>query len=316
MNVLITGGSGFFGKSMLSWLKHQQLGIKKLLILSRNPYNLDAFFSLKDFDFELEYISHNILEPIKYDDHIDYIIHAVSESSKQLALTSPLDLYELIVKGTKNILNFAVSKKTKQLLFISSGSVYGELDYSSSGVTELSPCCVNSLNSFQAYSVAKVQAENLCSIFKFQYGLTFSAARCFAFVGPFLPRDAHFAIGNFINQAINREDIIIRGDGTAVRSYLYADDLAEWLWTILMNGLNGSVYNIGSDYPVSILDLAKRVQSLIGSGSEIIVMNETKDEKRNFYVPNVDKIKTELGVKQQISLDVAIQLSSKKLIND
>ena len=143
-------------------------------------------------------------------------------------------------------------------------------------------------------------------------GLEAKIARCFAFVGPHLNRGIHFAIGNFIQNCLDGKPITINGDGTPLRSYLYADDLVEWLFAILQRGESGRPYNVGSDHAVSIRELAETVRKVMGSNSDIIVEGAPKvGEEPSVYVPSIERTRSELGLEVKVSLEDAIKFSVK-----
>jgi dTDP-glucose 4,6-dehydratase len=158
-----------------------------------------------------------------------------------------------------------------------------------------------------AYGESKRMAELLCHLQAERCGLAVKVARCFAFVGPHLPLDAHFAIGNFIRDAMNGGPIHIRGDGTAVRSYLYAADLAVWLWTILVAGKPGQAYNVGGAETVSMAELARRVCDEIAPGAQIHQGRTAQPgQSVDRYVPDVTLAASELQLKPWITLEDAI----------
>ncbi|MFI5298749.1 MAG: NAD-dependent epimerase/dehydratase family protein, partial [Polyangiales bacterium] len=118
--------------------------------------------------------------------------------------------------------------------------------------------------------------------------------------------DQHFAFGNFVADAIARRSIVVRGDGTPRRSYLYASDLARWLWALLARGVSGRAYNVGSDVAVSIAELAREVGRIGGVGVEVLG-TPTPGVAPPRYVPAIDRARSELGLDVHVDLATAIQ---------
>ena len=133
-------------------------------------------------------------------------------------------------------------------------------------------------------------------------------------MGEDLPLNAHYAIGNFINDAIFNESIIVKGTGNAVRSYMYQADLAEWLFNIMLYGESGCCYNVGSDFPISILDLSIKVKNILSPTKEVKVLNE-EIFKTNTYLPDITKAKDELGLSLKYDLENSIICTAEKILN-
>ena len=166
-----------------------------------------------------------------------HVIHAATEASARLNEQSPAIMLDTIVAGTERTLDFAVACGAKKLLLISSGAVYGRQPPEMTHVGEDYNGSPDSLAPSSAYGEGKRMAELLCAIYGRQHGIDARIARCYALVGPYLPLDIHFALGNFLRDALYGDPIRVLGDGRVYRSYLYAADLAIWLWTILFKGV-------------------------------------------------------------------------------
>ena len=197
------------------------------------------------------------------------------------------------------MLDFAKSCGAKKILLTSSGAVYGP---QTAPVGEDAPC-----NPVTAYGKGKLEAERMCV----ESGLDAKIVRCFAFTGPYLNRDIHYAIGNFIRDCLAGEPIIIKGDGTPQRSYLYADDLVEWLFAVLDRGVSGCPYNVGSPEGLSIREVAERVRAALGTKNDIRVLGvSVPGTPPSVYVPDVSRAVRELGLRDTVDLTTAVRHSA------
>ncbi|HWD20986.1 MAG TPA: NAD-dependent epimerase/dehydratase family protein [Verrucomicrobiae bacterium] len=312
--LFVSGGTGFFGRWLLEsfLLANERLDLgAEALVLTRDaaaflhkaPHLADRSAlrfhegDVRDFSFP----------PGKF----DAIIHAATEASAKLNDENPGLMLETIVEGMKTMVKFARACGAGTMLLTSSGAVYGAQppDLERTPEDFMGAPDVSAANA--AYGEGKRVSELLGQI-ESRRGLKVKIARCYAFVGPGLPLDAHFAVGNFIRDALAGRPIVIQGDGTPVRSYLYAADLAVWLWKILFAGASGRPYNVGSAAPVSIAETAAAVARALGSSSRIIVNQQpVPGRKPARYVPETTRAERELGLRAWIGLDEGIRRTAQ-----
>lgn len=308
--IFITGGTGFFGCWLLesfAWANEKLNLDASATVLTRN---LQAFrkkalhLCSKRFIFFYEGDVCNLEFP---PGEFSHIIHAASGADAACGRHASLALFEGIVKGTRRALDFAVQCKAKKFLFTSSGAVYGKQPPDLPRIPEEYSGAPETTDISSAYGEGKRVSEFLTSIYAERYGFEAKIARCFTFVGPYLPLDANFAIGNFIGNVIKNEPVLVKGDGTPYRSYLYAADLAIWLWTILFRGESRRPYNVGSDVEVTIGETAAAVAHFLLNKAVYISKEVSPGRPSERYVPSIMRIQQELGLKQNIYLQEAIR---------
>ena len=307
-SIFITGGTGFFGKWLLESFiyANEKLALNaKITTLTRNP---EAFLMeypfYKEHTNTVQFVKGDILNyDFNLDEKFQFIIHAATAASESLNKSNPLLMMDTITIGTRRVLDFAITQPIEGFLFVSSGAIYGKQPWNQTHINEHDSFNININNSTSAYAEGKRIAELYCSTYFEKYNLPIKIARCFAFVGPYLPLDTHFAIGNFINNVLNNEDIIIKGDGSTIRSYMYASDLMVWLLKILINGEKNTPYNVGSDESISIRELAERINKISNSKVSVNILGfPVKQENVDIYCPSISKAQT-------INAQIKIQLS-------
>src|ERR1700690_3809307 len=308
--ILITGATGFFGCWLLesfAWA-NQRLNLNARAVgLSRYPelLNQRALHLAQDPAITMH------AADVRHGDFpkgtFSHVIHAATEASAHLNREAPLVMFDTIVEGTRRALQFSIASSVTKFLLVSSGAVYGKQPSQITHVSESFEGGPDCLDPAAAYAEGKRSAEMLCSLVSTPR-MTTTVARGFAFVGPYMPLDAHFAIGNFISDRIHDRPIQVRGDGSSVRSYLYASDLMVWLWTILFKGQTRRAYNVGSEEAVNIETLAREVAAAVPPEPEIkIASSPIAGTPIHRYVPSTARAREELGLLAEVPLREAIR---------
>jgi dTDP-glucose 4,6-dehydratase len=204
------------------------------------------------------------------------------------------------------VIDFSLSSGAEKVLLVSSGAIYGPQPPDVTHVSEEYCGGPDPLAPAAAYGEGKRVAEMQGAIAARNFGLDIGIARCFAFVGPYLALDRHFAVGNFLRDALGGRAIQVQGDGRAYRSYLYAADLAIWLWTILFRGASCRPYNVGSDRAVSILEVAQAAAAVADKRLEVCLGRQSDRGPASSYVPAIDRARRELGLQVFTAFETAI----------
>ena len=313
--LFVTGGTGFVGRWMLETLAaaNEELGLGAIAtVLSRDPRAFADRASHLAADPAITLVEGDIRSFAFPDGEVTHVLHMATETNVGLSSRMPTLEFDTAVEGTRRVLALAGAKSPRGVLYTSSGAVYGAQPPEVPRVPEDAPLAPPAHDARAAYAHGKRAAEFLCAAANAESGLGVRIARLFAFVGPFLPLDAGYAVGNFLRDALAGEPIRISGDGTPRRSYLYAADLAWWLWTILLAGEPARPYNVGSDADLSVRELAHAVSRTLGhtAGVEVAGTPEPGAPARR-YVPDLGRAREELGLSVAVSLEDGVRRTAE-----
>lgn len=308
--LLVIGGSGFFGKSILDGFKRgllQPWKIDKVIIFARNADNL----RISNPDILGDKVSLingdiGICDELPY---ADYVIHAAASTDAARYLSLPQVEKKNILSAVDNYGFLARNfHRASSILYVSSGAVYGQQSQDTEEVAEDAEFkSIDEMDLSKVdYAYAKREAENIIMRLGAD-GYRVAIARCFSFVGKYLPLNQHFAIGNFILDGLKNRAIVVNAKHSVIRSYMYADDLIVWMMKILENSsTNCPIFNVGSDEAVNLFDLAE----IIALATNVKASYAWRDKDRvDRYVPSIQKAKKQLGVGLQYSLVDSINLT-------
>lgn len=309
--LFITGGTGFVGTWLtesLVWANTKlNLGLEAVL-LTRNPEAFRAKAPAVASHTSITLLR-GTAQTFRFpDSEFQFVIHAATETATKPTPENPTGNFDADLAATRRVLDFARQAGTRRLLFTSSGAVYGPQPRDLAAIPEGYSGAPSTTDNNSAYGQAKRASEFLCTMYARQFGFDALIARLFAFVGPHLSLEG-YAVGNFLRDAMNGRTIRIESDGSTVRSYLYAADMAAWLWTILLKGESAHPYNVGSPHAVTVRELAQAVTKIDGANLKIEVLNRPGIPATR-YVPDVSRARKELGLEAHISLQEGLQRTS------
>lgn len=310
-SILITGATGFIGTYLLESLALyndlHETSPCRIVGIARNPQRLIHTAPHLTGRQDIVILGADVCS-FNFPGHFDYVIHAASPVDPEVLSRDRLGTADIIINGTRNVLQESVKYNIGRILYISSGAVYGRQPYDLPRLPEDYLGGPDITDYKFAYAEAKRCAETLCAVFNQVYGISVVLARPFTFVGPYQSLDSGFAVAQFMRSCLRKEPILIKGDGTPLRSYCYAADLAVALWMILLNGQTGRAYNVGSEEAISIYELARKVIEVVGYASNIIVAYKpTNGQKPARYIPDTARLRSELGIFPQFKLDNALK---------
>lgn len=302
--VLVTGGTGFLGSWLVASLLQANvtLGLDlSLVLVSRHPsaVPLEEGPSLR--------LVGGDVRSLRLEGSFEVVLHGAASSSARYGIDDgePRAMAATILEGTQAVLELACASRAR-LLFLSSGAVYGP---QVAPVGEEATTGPDPMDPRSTYGQAKRLAETLCAAASAAGEVEAVVARLFAFVGPRLPLEVHYAAGNFLGAAVAGRPVRVLGDGRPLRSYLYAGDLPEWCWALLSRGVPGRAYNVGSPAPLSIAELARRIAALAPEPLPVEILGAPQSGPAPCYVPSTDRAGVELGLRPRTDLDLALRKS-------
>jgi dTDP-glucose 4,6-dehydratase len=296
---VVTGGAGFLGSHLCDYLLEQ--GHRVICVDNLETGSLENIAHQRDDAFS--FIYHDVVEPIRLDDPVDYVFHLAALASPVDYLRAPLASLKVGSYGTHNALGLAKHKRAR-FLISSTSEVYGDPEVHPQPETYWGN--VNPIGPRGVYDEAKRYAEALTMTYHSQQGVNTCIARIFNTYGPRMRKNDGRASVQFLNQAIAGKPLTVYGDGSQTRSLCYVDDLIRGLYALMTSDEHLPV-NIGNpDHEVTMLELAQTVIRITGSTSEVVFEALPIDDPQ-IRCPDITRARQILGWSPEIDLEEGLK---------
>lgn len=297
---LVTGGAGFIGSHLcdrLLALGHSVIALDNLVTGSEK--NIEDARKHPNFSF----IQQDSIAGAPGVD-ADYVFNLASPASPADFKNLAEEIALVNSVGTINMLTFAKVKGARYLE-ASTSEVYGDPKEHPQKETYFGNVNPNGVRA--CYDESKRFAEAITMVYVRKYSIDARIVRIFNTYGPRMRKDDGRVVSNFINQALEAKPLTVYGKGDQTRSFCYVSDLVDGLMKIMFgDGLKGEVFNLGNPEEYAVLDLAKKVKAMTGSGSEIVFSDLPEDDPTQRR-PDIAKIKEKLGWEPKVSVDEGLK---------
>ena len=307
--VLIAGGKGFLGTYFTNVLTK----INETLSKPTKIIVLDSLITSKDkkdsVNQNIEFLEQDISKSFEISDNIDYIIHAASIASPPTYRKFPIKTVDVNYQGTKNLLEIAKEKKVRSMLLLSSSEIYGDPEIFPTPESYVGK--VSCIGPRACYDESKRLAETISILYFQQYKIPIKIARPFNVYGPYLNLDDGRIIPDFMNNAINKSQIIIHSDGSPTRSFCYVSDAIGGFFKLLFSKHDGIICNVGNDEEVSVKNVAEKIKNIVAKPISIKIIesddpNYTKDNPQR-RCPDLSLIKKSVNYIPKIDLEEGLK---------
>lgn len=312
--VVITGANGVVGSYLVQILHAfnnlTALRPSHIIAITHHPVSPASRLGHLLGKADISFVSGDVTRPFKLPFRPDYIIHSASYASPKLYLVKPIETMEANSIGTKEMLELAKRSHAQNMLFISSGSVYGDSRDGEGPFTEKHCGHVSPLEERAVYSESKRFGETLCMVYAKWFGVHTTIARLSNMFGPGFALDDGRAIPDFFNQALNNNTIQINGDPRTTRGYIYISDAVAGLLAILLDGVSGEAYNIANEKSLSIKKIAEKISRLFPSCRVEVKGDNTKKYLASGFMHtavSAEKLHTTLNWKPVVDIDEGLK---------
>lgn len=309
--IAVTGGTGFVGSwiaEMVAALNDEySLGIS-LDLYARHASSWASKYPHLSERNDIFVRVQDVRSPFTFEKDVNYIIHAAGIPDNRVHASDPVRVEQTTVFGTANVLDSASQLGSLEHLINLSSCLVNGAPTRPGAIAEHDYFPVGSGQLHQVYADSKRASESLTAVYRSQFRLTLSIMRPFTFIGPYQGMDRPWALNSFLNDAIQGRNIRVHGDGSARRSYLYGSDAAWWLFTALVKGSNGAIYNLGGSEVISHVDLIKLICNQSSLKHQLIFnIPSLRTKNQDDLFPDLSYTTKQLGVSQTCSLVRAIE---------
>lgn len=302
MNFLITGAAGFLGSTLANQLVregHQVRGVDDLSTGDPQALSPDVHFTRGDVNDRPKLWT--LLQ------EVDCVYHLAARVSVPESILYPREYNAVNVGGTVSLMEAMRDVGIRRVVLASSGAIYGDQDVQpmSEGQTPYprSP-----------YAVSKLAAEYYVRTIGTLWGIETVALRIFNAYGPgqHLPPSQPPVVPYFLRQATRNGTLVLHGDGSQTRDYVYVDDvISGMLAAATAPGINGLVINIGSGFETSVREMARLALKVTGSESNQVA-NTQAGGGVSHMCANISLAKQKLNYKPSISLEDGLRLTLQR----